>query len=87
VDRERGVRYGSINGRPVLAAGIVSTAVITNTAHHRARGDSKQVAATIQHETRVANRVARYQRKTVQSMERWVSLAVPARMGLKRDKR
>jgi hypothetical protein len=49
---------------------MVSTDVITSTALQRARDDSKQVAANIQHETSVANRLATYQRKTVQSMER-----------------
>ncbi len=64
-----------------------TTAAITSTAHQRALGEWKLMAASSQQAASVANMVAMYQRKSVQSMERWVRRAVQARMGAKSDRR
>ena len=86
VEKERALRYGSIRSSPVLVAGMLTTAAMTRTADHRAREDSKQAVASVQQATIMPNSVITYQAKIVQSMERWVSRAVQARVGLKRDK-
>ena len=66
-----------------MVAGMVTTAAMTSTADQRALGERKLRAASIQQATSMAKRVAMYQRKAVQSMERWVRRAELARKGRK----
>jgi hypothetical protein len=65
---------------------MVSTAVMTSREHHRARGERKQAAASIQQAVKVAKSVATYQRDIVQSMDRWVSRALQTRIGSKSER-
>jgi hypothetical protein len=66
---------------------MVRMAAMRTTEDHQALGERKQTAASIQQETSRTKVEAMYQRKTVQSMERWVRRAVKARMGAKRERR
>ena len=66
---------------------MVSTAVVTNIALQRARGELKHSAASSQQERIVAKRLTTYQASSVQSMGICVSLEVHASRGLKTDKR
>jgi len=59
---------------------------MTSTEHHRARGEVKLTAASIQQAESVAKMLTMYERARVQSMERPVRRADQARMGLKMER-
>src|SRR5208283_5746609 len=86
VEKDRAVRYGSMSGRPVLAAGMVMAAVTAKTAAHRALSPEKQHTASIQQATSKVKSVATYQKNAVASVDKRVSRAVHARMCAKSDR-
>ena len=69
-----------------VGAVLFLAAVMTSIEVQCARGEVKQAATRSQQEARVAKRLTMYQAKSVQSIERWESFAVHARIGPKRDR-
>jgi hypothetical protein len=75
-----------MRSKAVFVAGMVSTAVVVNIAHQRARGEAKHTLTISQQEASIAARLTTYQAKSVQSIGTRVSLDVHARIGLNSDK-
>ena len=76
-----------MSSRPVLVAGMASTAVTISMPVQRARDEVKHALSSIQQDASTAKRVRMYQAKMDQSMGKWVRREVHARIGPNRERR